>query len=45
MVAGPENAHDAIVMNPTGTPAPTPTDYEGVPIYATNGLVNTEVAS
>lgn len=28
--------------NPTGTPAPTPTDYEGIPIYATNGILNTE---
>ena len=28
--------------NPTGTPAPTPTDYEGIPILATQGLTNTE---
>jgi hypothetical protein len=28
--------------NPTGTPAPTPTDFEGIPILATQGLVNTE---
>ena len=28
--------------NPTGTPAPTPTDFEGIPIYATQGLTNTE---
>jgi hypothetical protein len=32
-------------VNPSGTPAPTPTDYEGVPIYATQGLTNVEVAS
>ena len=28
--------------NPTGAPAPTPTDYEGVPILATNGISDTE---
>jgi len=28
--------------NPTGTPAPTPTDYEGIPLLATNGITNTE---
>ena len=29
-------------VNPTGQPAPTPTDYEGTPIFATQGLTNTE---
>jgi hypothetical protein len=28
--------------NPTGTPAPTPTDFEGVPVLATTGILNTE---
>jgi hypothetical protein len=28
--------------NPTGAPPPTPVDFEGVPIYATNGLSNRE---
>lgn len=28
--------------NPTGAPAPTPVDYEGIPIVTTAGLVNTE---
>ena len=29
-------------VNPTGTPAPTPTDFEGTPIYATQGITNTD---
>jgi hypothetical protein len=31
--------------NPTGQPAPTPTDFEGVPLYATSGISNTEAVS
>lgn len=28
--------------NPTGVPAPLPTDWEGVPIYITDSILNTE---
>jgi hypothetical protein len=28
--------------NATGAPAPVPTEYEGIPIYATEAIVNTE---
>lgn len=28
--------------NPTGAPAPTPTDYEGIPIVATDAILDTE---
>lgn len=31
--------------NPTGAPAPTPTDYEGTPIFATDAILNTESLS
>lgn len=30
--------------NAIGAPAPRPTEYEGIPIYQTTGLVNTETA-
>ncbi len=29
-------------VNPTGAPAPTPTDFEGVPIHYTQGITNAE---
>lgn len=29
--------------NVTGAPAPTPTDYQGIPILPTDGIVNTEL--
>ena len=29
-------------VNPTGAPAPTPVDFEGIPIYPTDAIQNTE---
>ncbi len=32
-------------VNPTGREAPTPQDFEGIPIYGTDGILNTEAIS